>query len=378
MRWSLRILRIAGIDIYVHATFPLLLLWAGYESYSARHQMSDATTGILLVMTLFVIVVLHELGHALTARRFGIRTQDITLLPIGGMARLERIPEDPEQELAVAIAGPAVNVAIAVILFGILAMSHHLVAVNIASLGGGFLQEIMQLNLFMVAFNLLPAFPMDGGRVLRALLAFKLDYVRATTVAAKIGQGMAVLFGLFGMLVLGSPLLLLVAVFVWMGAAQELNVVRMKSALRGIVAGHFMLTVFRVLSPGEALMNVLRTFLAGFQRDFPVVDGDRLVGWLPGEVLLEGLKRLGQAACVSDVMMRQFPAVAPNEPAESVALRLRGERVRSLPVARGGAIVGIVTWESMEAYKAVQNAVHGSGSPGATVAEPAMAEHPAL
>jgi CBS domain-containing protein len=152
----------------------------------------------------------------------------------------------------------------------------------------------------------------------------------------------------------------------------------MKSALRGIVAGHFMLTVFRVLSPGEALMNVLRTFLAGFQRDFPVVDGDRLVGWLPGEVLLEGLKRLGQAACVSDVMMRQFPAVAPNEPAESVALRLRGERVRSLPVARGGAIVGIVTWESMEAYKAVQNAVHGSGSPGATVAEPAMAEHPAL
>jgi Zn-dependent protease len=234
MKWSWRIGRIAGIDVYVHATFLLLLAWVAVSHYSENQRLADAAYGLFFITTLFGIVVLHELGHALTARRFGIRTRDITLLPIGGLARLERMPEDPRQELLVALAGPAVNVVLASVLITILACTSGLAALNDVKLvGGSFVANFVVVNVALAVFNMLPAFPMDGGRVLRAFLAMRMDYVRATQVAANVGQALALMLGFIG-LTSNNPLLIFIALFVWMGATQEASMVQMKAALGGI------------------------------------------------------------------------------------------------------------------------------------------------
>src|SRR5581483_5320297 len=213
--WSWKLGRIAGIDVYVHATFALLLLWVGFVNYAPRQSLADALAGLAFILCLFAVVVLHELGHALTARRYGIKTRDITLLPIGGVARLERMPSDPTQELLVALAGPAVNVVLAGLLFAVLAArgwavgSVEQLAAELSTFGGNLLLQLFVANVFLALFNLLPAFPMDGGRVLRALLAMRMDYVKATRIAAGVGQMMAVLFGIVGLL--GNPFLLIIA-----------------------------------------------------------------------------------------------------------------------------------------------------------------------
>src|SRR6185503_19517713 len=198
MKWSWRLGRIAGIALYVHATFLLLLAWVAISEYQSSHDAAAAARGVIFVLAVFAMVVLHELGHALAARRYGVKTRDITLLPIGGVARLERMPREPKQELWVAIAGPLVNVAIAITLF-ILLVAIRLSKSTFLASQDSFITLLMRINLFLIAFNLLPAFPMDGGRVLRALLARRLEYVRATRIAARIGQVMAIFFILAGL-----------------------------------------------------------------------------------------------------------------------------------------------------------------------------------
>ncbi len=222
MGWSWRIGRIAGIDVYVHPTFLLLLLWVGLSHFLAHHDLAEALYGLGFLLALFGIVVLHELGHALMARRYGIRTRDITLLPIGGVARLERIPENPRQELAVAVAGPAVNVVMAAGIYLGLALSHGLSLSPVGSVmrvGGGFLEQFFWVNVALVVFNMVPAFPMDGGRVFRALLAMRFDYVHATQLAASVGQAIALVFGLLGLFF--NPFLIFIALFVWLAGARR-------------------------------------------------------------------------------------------------------------------------------------------------------------
>ena len=233
MTWSWKLARIAGIDIYVHITFLMVILWIGVIYWSQNQNFGTVIEGVGFILALFACIVLHEYGHALTARRYGIRTRDITLLPIGGLARLERMPDVPAQELWVALAGPAVNVIIAAVLFIWLQASGHwqpLDRVDVAS--GAFAERILMANVFLAGFNLLPAFPMDGGRALRALLATRMEYTRATQRAAQIGQGMAVLFAFVGLQ--GNPMLIFIALFVWIGAGQEASMVQMKSSLAGI------------------------------------------------------------------------------------------------------------------------------------------------
>jgi Zn-dependent protease/predicted transcriptional regulator len=358
MKWSWRLLTVAGIGIYIHVTFFLLLFWVGWSNYLPRHRWEDALGGIAFILALFGVVVLHELGHALTAKRFGIRTRDITLLPIGGVARLERMPDDPKQELAVALAGPAVNVILALLLFVVLAITHQLSPPEIIVAGGGnFLSKLMWVNVVLAVFNLLPAFPMDGGRVLRALLAIRMNYARATAIAANIGQGMAIVFGLIGLF--GNPLLILIAVFVWMGATTEASMVQMKSALNGVPASRVMITDFKTLAPDDTLSRAVEHLLAGYQQDFPVMTDGHLVGVLTRPALVNGLARLDPNMPVADAMEKEFVTAHPDEPAEMVFHRLQASPSRSVLVLRSGQLLGIVTAENVAEYLMVQAAMHG-------------------
>ncbi len=272
MKWSWKLGRLAGIDVFMHVTFLLLLVWVGLNYYLDRQSLTDALYGLVFITILFGIVVLHELGHALTARRFGIATRDITLLPIGGVARLERMPEDPRQELLVALAGPAVNIALAAALALFLGPTGTLAEPqNLQMVGGNFLVKMFWVNIVLAVFNLIPAFPMDGGRVLRALLALRLDYVRATEIAATTGQVLALLFGFVGLF--SNPFLVFIALFVWMGAAGEASMIQMRTALRGIPVSHLMMTDFQTLSDQDRLSSAVNHILAGSQQDFPVLTG---------------------------------------------------------------------------------------------------------
>ena len=301
MPWSWKLVRIAGIDVYVHATFFMVVAWIALIHWNESQSLAAVVEGVGFILALFACVVLHEFGHALTAARYGIRTRDITLLPIGGLARLERMPDVPVQELWVALAGPAVNVVIAILLFGWLQASGAWQSVDrIGVTTGAFAERVMLANVFLAGFNLLPAFPMDGGRALRALLATRMEYTRATQRAAMIGQGMAILFGFIGLQ--GNPMLIFIALFVWIGAGQEASVVQMKSALAGIPLRRAMLTHFRTLTPTSTLGDAVDFLLTGSQQDFPVVANGRIEGMLTRSDLVKALTRSGRTAPVADNM----------------------------------------------------------------------------
>ena len=356
MKGGWRIGRVSGIDIYLHSTFLILLAWVAISSYLRRHSWIDEWNGLAFTVVLFGVVVLHELGHSLTARRYGIRTRDITLLPIGGVARLERMPEVPKQELLVALAGPAVNLVIATIILLIYVLVGKLPPLErISFTEGQFGAKLLSVNLFLAGFNLLPAFPMDGGRVLRAVLAMKMDYVHATQKAASIGQAMALVFALIGLL--SNPFLVIIAVFVWMGAAQEASMVQMKTALGGIPISVAMIREFHTLSSQETLQRAIDLLMAGFQQDFPVVDDGQLVGVLTRAKLLKVLASQGQEATVGDAMERTFQTAEPSEMIESVFARLQACECHTLPVIQSGHLKGILTMDNIGEFLMLQSAL---------------------
>lgn len=355
--------RIAGIDIYVHATFLLLLAWVGFGEYRAG-GIAAALSGVGFTLAVFVIVVLHEYGHALTARRFGVATRDITLLPIGGVARLEQMPREPRQELLIALAGPAVNVALAAIIYAVLAATRGGAAPGeLAAQGGdffrsGLLRQLLSINLGLALFNLIPAFPMDGGRVLRAALAWRGgDYARATAQAARIGRFFALAFGVLGLFVLHAPTLVLVALFVWLAAAGEAASVSQETALDGVSIRNLMITDFRTLTPGDPLARAVEHVLAGFQQDFPVLDGDAVVGVLTRATLLKALAERPPTTPVGEVMSRDFLVADPAEPVEAALVRLRSCGCQSLPVVLGRRVLGVLTLENVGEYLMIKAAL---------------------
>jgi Zn-dependent protease/CBS domain-containing protein len=366
MRWSWKIGRVAGINVFMHATFLLLIIFIVVVYWVQGHNLAATVWGVLFVLAIFVCIVLHELGHALTARRYGIRTRDIILLPIGGVARLERMPENPLEELRVALAGPAVNVVIAAAIFGVLLVMGNPPALsdffNIAISGGHFMTRLMAVNVWLVGFNLLPAFPMDGGRVLRALLATRMEYTEATQHAAHVGQAMALLFGFFGLFY--DPFLIFVALFVWMGAEAEAAMVQMRTSLGGIPVQRVMLTDFRTLTPDDTLDAAVQHILAGWQQDFPVVFGDHVLGILTREELLKALAQGGSAGLVRDAMQRDFKVVDSHDMLEKAVVSLRECGCRSLPVLHNGLLVGILNMENVGEFIMIQRALRrASGSP---------------
>jgi Zn-dependent protease/CBS domain-containing protein len=357
MRWQWKLGRFADIDVFVHATFVLLIAWVGYSHWLLRQNWSDVLTGIMFILALFLCVVLHEYGHALTARRYGIKTRDITLYPIGGVARLERMPDNPIEELWVALMGPAVNVVIAAALFAYLFLTGGLVPLNQLTIASGsFVQRLMVLNIWLVLFNLIPAFPMDGGRVLRAILAMRMEYVRATQVAANIGQGIAFIFGFIGLFT--NPFLLFIALFVWIGASQEASMVQMKNSISGIPVTRAMQTDFKTLSPGDRLSQVVGLILAGSQHDFPVVDATgRVAGILDRDTFMRALTEHGQSAPVMDFVRSDLPVVDSYEMLEPVLMRLQESGSKTLPVTHGGQLVGLITMENITEYLMIRSAL---------------------
>jgi Zn-dependent protease/predicted transcriptional regulator len=348
MKWSWKLGRLWGVDVYVHATFGLLMAFVLLSRGMAGGGLAAGVSGLLFLTLLFTSVLFHEFGHSLAARRYGIRTRHITLLPIGGVAELERMPEKPRQELVVALAGPAVNVAIAAVL-----------AAG-ALLGGGLTTDglvgrLLTANVFLVLFNLLPAFPMDGGRVLRALLASRIDYVRATKYAAVTGQAMAALFGVVGLF--GNPLLLFVALFVWLGASHESRAVEWRHSLRGVPVERAMLTDFRTLAPGDPLSRAADLIVRSSQREFPVEDEGRVVGMLTLAELAGGLGSSGSAARVADFMRRTDATVETGEMIDDVLERLHGTELPAVAVTRRGRIVGLVTPENVAEFMSLRRAL---------------------
>lgn len=356
MRWQWKIGTFAGIDVFVHATFLLLIGWVGYSHWLEHGTIAKVIEGILFILALFLCVVLHEYGHALTARRYGVKTRDITLYPIGGVARLERIPEKPIEELWVAVMGPVVNVVIAGVLFAYLFLTNGLVPMTqLTVTSGSFLARLMMVNISLVLFNLIPAFPMDGGRVLRALLAMRMDYVRATQAAANIGQGLAFLLGLFGLF--NNPFLLFIAFFVWIGASQEASMVQMRNTIGGIPVTQAMQTRFDTLSPEDRLDRVVNLILAGSQQDFPVVENGDLIGVLTRDDFIRALSQQGQNTPVVDVIRRNVPAVDSHDMVETALMRLQESGAKTLPVMHAGRFVGLVTSENITEFLMIRSAL---------------------
>jgi Zn-dependent protease len=357
MRWSWKLGEVAGIGVYMHATFLLLIGWVVLSQWSRGHDVAATLTAVAFVLALFACVVAHEFGHALTAKRFGIRTRDITLLPIGGVARLEKMPDRPSEEFLVALAGPAVNVVIAGVLFVVLSAAGTLQPVSAEAITpDSFLGQLMFVNVALVLFNLLPAFPMDGGRVLRAVLAMRLNYVRATQIAATIGQGMALLFAFVGFFY--NPFLLFIALFVWIGAEQESAMVQMKSAIGGIPVERAMVTDFRTLEPGDGLDKAVDHLLAGSQQDFPVVENGEVRGILTRSDLLGALARQ-HTATVGELMQREFQPAEAGEMLDTAFKKLQDCRCKTIPVVERGRLVGLLTSDNVGEFLMVQAARKG-------------------
>jgi Zn-dependent protease/CBS domain-containing protein len=346
MKWSVKVGKVFGIAVYVHFTFLLLLIFLGFAYWQRTQRFDAALAGVAFIVALFGCVLLHELGHALMARRYGINTHDITLLPIGGLARLEKMPENPRQEFWVALAGPAVNVVIASLLFAWLSVTRGFApAQELTMTGGPFVQRLMMVNIFLAAFNLLPAFPMDGGRVVRALLATRLGRRRATAIAANIGQGMAILFGLVGFLY--NPFLVFIAIFVYLGAQAEAGLVEMQSALGSLRVRDAMITRFRTLSAQDTLGKAVDELLAGSQQDFPVMENDQPVGMLRRNDLVKALSENRRDTPVAEVMCRDCESVDDSDPLTGAVESMHAKQCATLPVMQAGRVVGLLTLENV-------------------------------
>ncbi len=356
MKWSLKLGTVSGIGIYVHATFVLIIGWVALGSLSRGGDVQDAIRDIGFILALFACVVLHELGHALSAKRFGIRTRDITLLPIGGLARLEKMPDKPIEELIVALAGPAVNVVIAAGIFVGLALTGTAQPMTpTVLLDGPFWQRLMIVNIFLVLFNMLPAFPMDGGRALRALLATRMGPLKATRIAASVGQAMALFFGFVGLF--SNPFLVFIALFVWMGATQEYGIAQTEALLGDVPVRRAMVTEFHSLSPHDTLGEAVRLTLADPQADFPVLEGDQVIGVLTQSDLLKGLSESGPDSIVSQNMHGEFSTATASEDLEKAFKRLGTCECRTLPVFEQGRLVGLLTRDNLAAYLSIQGAL---------------------
>jgi Zn-dependent protease/CBS domain-containing protein len=351
---GIKLFTVRGIEVKMHMTFPLILVWAAVQ-FGFLNQRgfspSGAAFGIVITLLLFICVVIHELAHSLTAVRMGFPVHDIVLLPLGGVSQMERMPERPFQEFLMAIAGPLSNLVIA----GVLAVAGSLflhvsigsglakLFLNPTSLGWkDMLPYLIVTNVGLALFNLLPAFPMDGGRVLRALLATAMPHTRATALAVSVGQGLAWLLGLAGLLTTNF-VLILIAIFVYAGATQEGRMTQVKGVLQGLRVRQAFARHAQVLSPDDPISHAADLALESFQSDFPICDGERIVGLLTYTDMIRGLKQHQPETPVREVMRTQFPAVGLNDELYEVHRQMTEAGLDAVPVIEKGIFLGLVT-----------------------------------
>lgn len=376
MKWSFRIATVKGTEVRVHVTFFLLLFWVA-AAYLAEGSAAKAIGAITFFCALFACVVLHELGHAMAARRFGIHTPDITLLPIGGLARLERIPESPRQELIIALAGPMVNVIIAAALYVILGGFPELnIGFDIAE-PGAILPNLLLVNLWLVIFNMIPAFPMDGGRVLRATLALFIERDRATAVATSIGQYLAVLGGIIGLL-MSHPFLILIAIFVFMSAGAEAALVRTRTALQDVPVSAAMIKSFRTLPHTAKLGDAVRALLDGAQEDFPIIDDtDRVIGLLTRSQLVTALASHDENHSIAHTDLSPPAGTRPDAPLADAIELFQAGISSTIPVFErdGTELIGLLTMSNVSELLLVKSALDKSQNKSPlTPIEPSKAE----
>ena len=364
MSGSMKLFRLWGIDVQVHWSFLLILIY-GAIIYSGgpAGPLVGALYGILVILLLFACVVLHEFGHAVTAKYFGIRVPYITLLPIGGVAQLERMPQKPLQEFLIAIAGPMVNFVLAALLAPLATLAFGLKVQNGGAAASaqsllaqmqtpgltGLLLYLAATNLLLGLFNLLPAFPMDGGRILRALLAMSMPYVQATRVAVAVGRFMAILFAIWG-IAGGGIMLLLIAFFVYVGGQGELEMTESRYVLRDIRVKEALTPGAQALFVTDRLAKVVDLIMHTYQTDFPIFDlSNRFVGVLTRGRLVQALREFGPEARVADVMIprEQIPVARPEESLADVWDRMLEQHSRVVAVEDGGQFLGLITMEDI-------------------------------
>jgi len=346
MKWSLYIGKPAGIKVFIHWTFILLVIWLSWMHLQQGHGLFEILIGLLFLAALFACVTLHEFGHALAARRYGIGTQDINLLPIGGVARLESMPEDPKEELVVAIAGPAVNVVIAIGLYLIMLvmgqsdmeLSHHIT-------GGNFLADLLLINIILVLFNLIPAFPMDGGRVLRALLAFKMKRGKATQVAASVGQLLAIGFVLFGLFY--NPFLLFIGIFVFLGAGAEANQVGLQESLREVKAKDLITTDFHVLPQTASVSMAAAAFMESREPELVVTDEERFVGIASYKLIIEEMQKGHFDNPVINLVKEQVQTLTPDTLIYELLPQVQQSGQHIFPVLDEDRLVGVIYYKDL-------------------------------
>mgnify|MGYP001556027882 FL=1 len=357
MSWSLNIGRVAGTVVRIHLTFLLFLAWIFAASYAANGSAA-AWDSLVFMVLLFLCVLLHEFGHIFTARAFGVATPYVTLLPIGGVAQLERIPEEPWEEFLIAIAGPLVNVVIALVLvlaFGAALQPSAASAVD--NMAIPLVNRLAAVNVFLAVFNMIPAFPMDGGRVLRALLASKFGYVRATEIAASIGQFVAFALGFIGLMY--NPILIFIAIFVYLAASSEAHMIALRAVSRGVPVTGAMMTQFATLVPRAHIDEAVQTLLQTSQGEFPVVDdAGKPVGVIGRADLIRAIKTVGPNASVADAMGAELPTVSHRATLEQAFKLLQLKSAPAVGVVNtAGALIGLVTGETIAEMMMLQQAL---------------------
>lgn len=344
MRWSLTLGTFKGTAVRIHVTFLLLLLWIAFSAYRAGGPAA-AGASVILIALIFACVVLHEFGHILVARRYGVYATEVTLLPIGGVANLDRMPEKPSQELLVALAGPAVNIVIAIALFLVIGAIDSSALTEIDNPSVNLFVRLAGANLFLAIFNLLPAFPMDGGRVLRAALAMWMPRSDATRIAALIGQGFAFLLGFLGLF--GNPLLVFIAIFVYIAASAEAQMTVVHEAARGLKVEDAMETRIATISWGADIGESVETLLATAQEEFPVLDASgRLRGILSRSDIIEALKTNERSSPIAPFVRKDVPTIEAGASLDKAIDEFAASASMGV-VDRSGALIGMLTRQSI-------------------------------
>ncbi len=354
MRWSVPLGRIFGIALRLHVTFLLLVAFIGYQGYLVAGGRG-AGWAVALVCSVFACIVIHELGHSVVAQRLGVEVRSITLLPIGGVAALRTIPENPWHEIAITLAGPMMNLIIACLLLPFTGWPTEFLLVHYPHDLAGLLKTLVGVNLGLFGFNFIPAFPMDGGRLLRAVLALFVSYRRATVVAATVGQGLAILFIVAGLKF--SAMWIILGAFIFLAAEGEEKAVKMRSLLRDIEVADVMTREFVTLTPQAPLREALTAMYRTGQDDFPVQEGDRLAGWLTRQAVIDAINSHGEDTPVAAVMDADPPVLSPRNKVSWVHEQMMADHYQGFPVMENGRLVGLLGPDNISRYLLLQESL---------------------